>query len=301
MADSLPPPTAEEQTPYKDLTGQVCKTEDHYFSVGGFSEIYEGEWTDPLTGEVVRVAIKLLRGVHTNPVTLEQTTRRLRRETWIWRSLSHKNVLPFLGLCSGIGPSPAMISPLCVNGDIHRYLVSNPQVDRLAVTIGVACGLEYLHSKDVVHGNLKGHNVIVDDDGTPRLSDYNRSKFIDHRGFTSTFSGFSRYMAPELFAMESDAEDDFSSPEIPGLTKQTYVYSFSMLALEILTGKLPFFYLRQDVTVVARVGDGTRPDRVRCMPTIFTDPMWELMVNCWDQDPAQRPDMGNVVKRLECM
>jgi serine/threonine protein kinase len=74
----------------------------------------------------------------------------------------------------------------------------------------------------------------MDDDGTPQLSDYNRSKFIDHRGFTSTFGGSSRYMAPELFGDANFHEDEFSSPEIPpDLTKQTDVYSFSMLALEV--------------------------------------------------------------------
>ena len=56
--------------------------------------------------------------------------QRLNRETRVWHSLSHPNVMPFLGLCSNIGPSPAMISPLYDNGDVVRYLDGNPQEDR---------------------------------------------------------------------------------------------------------------------------------------------------------------------------
>ena len=96
------------------MTGQVVRTEDHCFACGGmvastannvrytlnrasiytigYSEIYKGEWSDPLTGEVVQVsvltilltgcssrnaqvAIKLLRGIRTDPVMLEETKR----------------------------------------------------------------------------------------------------------------------------------------------------------------------------------------------------------------------------------
>lgn len=301
----LPPPTVEEQTPQKDLTNQVEMTEDHYFAYGGFSEIFKGNWTDPLTHDVVRVAIKILRGVHTDPVVLETTKRRLNRETRVWHSLSHMNVMPFLGLCDEIGPSPAMISPLYDNGDVIRYLNNNPQADRLAIIIGVAHGLQYLHAKGVVHGDLKGHNVLIDDEGIPRLSDFGRSKFIDHRGFTTTLAGSARYMAPELIAAESDEDyegDAFEALENqapPSLTKETDIFAFSMVVLEILTGKIPFFYLKQDTTVIALMQDGRRPDRSRCLPTVFTDPMWKLLVDCWHSDPKRRPSMATVVERLE--
>ena len=78
---------------------------------------------------------------------------------------------------------------------------------------------------------------------------------------------------------------------LPTLTPETL--------MQILTGRLPFFYLRQDTTVIAFVQDGKRPDRLRCLPTIFTDPMWKLLDDCWDKDPKRRPDMGTVVRRLQ--
>jgi hypothetical protein len=41
--------------------------------------------------------------------------------------------MPFFGLCHGIGPSPAIISPLYENGHVGHYISKNPQADRLAL------------------------------------------------------------------------------------------------------------------------------------------------------------------------
>jgi len=304
----FPPPTTEEEKPYKDLTGEVTKTEEHYFAYGGFSEVFKGVWVDSLTHDIrrVRVAIKLLRGVHTDRRILEATTRRMHRETRVWHTLNHPNILSFLGVCRDMGPSPAMVSPLCDNGPVGRYLKANPEADRLAIIIGVACGLEYLHSREVVHGDLKGHNVLISDDGRPLLADFGRSKFIDHRGFTTAFSGSARYLAPELVNDGDDLDDTHAAYQalevqdtMPNLTKETDVFAFSMVTLEILTGELPYSYLRQDSMVVAFIQNGTRPDRQRCFPTTFTDPMWALLTDCWKTAPEDRPVMSIVIQRLE--
>jgi hypothetical protein len=58
---------------------------------------------------------------------LIDTYQALNRETRVWHSLSHKNVVNFLGLCRDVGPSTAMISPLYDNGHVYRYLANNPQ------------------------------------------------------------------------------------------------------------------------------------------------------------------------------
>jgi serine/threonine protein kinase len=77
------------------------------------------------------------------------------------------------------------------------------------------------------------HNVLMNDDGTPLLSDFGRSKFIDHRGFTTAFAGSARYMAPELTAAEPDIDDEALDNQVPNLTKKTDVFAFSMVVLEV--------------------------------------------------------------------
>jgi len=293
MASSLPPSTHDEESPYKDLSGQVT-TEKYRFVVGGFADIFRGEWKDPSTsGKVVQVAVKMLRGVHNmEPESLEVFNRHLNRETRVWHRLSDSNILPFFGLCYDLDPCPSMISPRYDNGDVLKYLVKKPKEDRLKIVIGVARGLKYLHASDVIHGDLKGRNILIDDDGCPRLCDFGQSKLIGIAGFTATkFAGSVRYLAPELLPTESE--------DVLILTRETDVYAFSMAALEILSGKQPFFDISWETVVIAKVQSGKRPEQSLYLPMTFTDPLWMLLVKCWDQDKARRPSMKSVVESLE--
>jgi len=198
-------------------------------------------------------------------------------------------------LCNDVGPSPAIISSLYNNGNVNQYLARNPQADRKAIVLDVARGLEYLHAQNIIHGFLKPRNVLLDDHSTAHLCDIGRAKLIEHRGYdTVSAAGSARQLAPEFVPI-------MQLNEPPELSKEADIYAFSMVALETLSGKLPFFYVRTDFAAWIRVQRGERPMRSRYLPTIFTDGMWELLVDCWDQDPYKRPDMGAVVRRLEAM
>jgi hypothetical protein len=59
---------------------------------------------------------------------------------------------------------------------------------------------------------------------------------------------------------------------------------------QILTGKEQFFQAASE-----------RCKRSKYLPTLFADIMWELLVDCWHQDPKKRPDMGDVVQQLREM
>jgi serine/threonine protein kinase len=77
------------------------------------------------------------------------------------------------------------------------------------------------------------------------LCDFGRSKIIGHKGYTTTFSGTARYMAPELMGVEPLTSDTYESGNqneslvsaeeafVPKLTKASDVYGFAMLSLEV--------------------------------------------------------------------
>jgi len=283
-----------------DLTGQVTK-EDHYFAYGGFSEIYRGYWTVPTTGTRYPVAVKIIRGVHTDPDLLAATTRRISRETRIWHQLSHDNILQFYGVCHDVGPSPALISPLCQHGNIEDYLRVSPNANRIPLICGIGNGLSYLHSRNIVHGDVKPHNVLIDDQGGSRLCDFGRSRIIDHRGYTTAFAGTARFMAPELLEAPPSSSD-FTNPEDspqPQLTKETDVYAFSMVALQILTSNIPFHNIAHDSVVIFMVVNGKRPeprDYNQFQAPLNT--FWTMLEACWAQRPENRPEMTVVLKFL---
>ena len=87
----------------------------------------------------------------------------------MWKRLGHPNIVPLL--CITITP-PQLVSDWIPGGNLTEYIKNHPGADQLGLvgilpasddwvlTIcklsGIANGLEYLHSNDVVHGNLKG-------------------------------------------------------------------------------------------------------------------------------------------------
>ena len=95
------------------------------------------------------------------------------REAVTWAHLSHPNILPLYGICH-FDSQVGLVSPWMENGTIMVYLKKNPDANRLLlvrnaavslVCLGthafcqmfdIALGLEYLHDKGVIHGDLKG-------------------------------------------------------------------------------------------------------------------------------------------------
>ncbi|KZV93908.1 kinase-like protein, partial [Exidia glandulosa HHB12029] len=102
-----------------------------------------------------------------------------------------------------------MVSPWYDSGDINAYVrrrAGDPDIlnVKLSLLVQVMRGLEYLHSKLIVHGDIKGGNVLVSDDGVARLSDFGLSAVL-YRQYSAgrmdvqTEGGTCRWMAPELF------------------------------------------------------------------------------------------------------
>ncbi|KAF9241777.1 kinase-like domain-containing protein, partial [Melanogaster broomeanus] len=128
------------------------------------------------------------------------------RELSIWARLHHENVLPFCGIAFGFGPLPAIVGPWAQNGTLGDYLARNPGLPapvRVQLLYEIACGLHYLHSQEVIHGDLTGTNVLIDASGKACLSDFGLAtihhEFLGTSFFTSSSQGNVRWAAPELF------------------------------------------------------------------------------------------------------
>ena len=67
---------------------------------------------------------------------------------------------------------PFVVMPFMRHGDVPTYLDNNANTDKQKLAAEIACGLDYLHARGVIHGDLKLVNVLIDNDGTARLSDF---------------------------------------------------------------------------------------------------------------------------------
>ncbi|KAF9644752.1 kinase-like protein [Thelephora ganbajun] len=231
---------------------------------GGFADVWKGRHDGR------EVAAKALRVHSTN--NLDQIRKRFCREVVTWRTLHHPNVLPLIGVTM-TEKRFVMVSEWMDNGNVNEFLKrSDTDVDWLELLREATTGLIYMHDKGVVHGDLKGHNVMIDKDGHACLAEPGLVMLIpDQSAFVSSCieSGTLPWMGPELL-----------DPESFGLkkrrpTRESDCYALGMVIYEILSGQVPFATYGPFGTLT-RILRGERPKRPWGEgETLFTDGIWE--------------------------
>jgi serine/threonine protein kinase len=147
---------------------------------------------------------------------------------------------------------------------------------------------------DLMH--LPQSNVLIADDGSPRIMDQGLSLIVSRADFTiASLCGPCRWMPPEVLDpsdqyyeydnLESDVDSATTSYLSP-FTKQSDVYSLGMTILEVLTGKAPFHHRRYDTVVILDVIRGIRPPRPK---DSVSNGLWNLLCSCWQPQPKNRP------------
>ncbi|KAG8752765.1 hypothetical protein FRC12_011801 [Ceratobasidium sp. 428] len=168
---------------------------------GGFGDIYRGDLKDG-----TQVAIKTIRLSIGSSEQDQKILKHAAREVYTWSKCKHPNVQPLLGLVMFHGDL-GMIARWEANGNLPQYLERHKYADRCALSNEVAEGLSYLHASGVVHGDLKGANVLISQDGVAQLADFGNAKLEEYTlKFTKTSTKealSSRWAAPELFAGSS--------------------------------------------------------------------------------------------------
>ncbi|KDQ56276.1 hypothetical protein JAAARDRAFT_307273 [Jaapia argillacea MUCL 33604] len=232
------------------------------------------------------------------------------REAITWRQVDHPRLLPFLGIWQY--PSypediPFLVAPYMEKGSSKGY-VANKDVTREIVNrllVDTLEGLVYLHSLGIVHCDIAGKNVLVDDSsGEIRalLCDFGISGVYSNPHSTmynppsELAGGTLRWMAPET----QDAK--LHARQQPSFKSDSY--SFGSLALELYSGMIPFEVefpsVRDEARISLEVVKGLRPAHPgagmygREMPPW----LWSLIGECWKDDPAERPDATTLLERL---
>ena len=111
---------------------------------------------------------------------------------------------------------------------------------------------------------------------------------------TPGYAGTSRWLAPEIVAPICGG---------PGAlvveSKAADVFAFGMLAVEVFTGKVPFERMKSEAAAL-HISRGGRPEMPKNLQELgLTAEVWELLEECWKQDPKKRPTMREVVGRWQ--
>ncbi|KAF9238134.1 kinase-like domain-containing protein [Melanogaster broomeanus] len=235
------------------------------------------------------VAIKAIRTYSADGGDHVRKQRRLRREIKVWLNLNHVNIVPLFGTTMGFGGFPQWFA--------HG----------LTMLSEVAVGLRYLHSQSVVHGDLSGSNVLIDDKGRACITDFGLSMVLTElEGSTFATSvqtgGTLRWAAPENLHLNHSGDRE-NVPEVSPTTRSD-IYSFGRVMLQaiglrnikVLTGKIPYHYYRVDVRVVLAISQGENPRRPGL--AVITDRRWAFIQKCWStvDEGQSRPSDEEVVE-----
>ncbi|KAH8833074.1 kinase-like domain-containing protein [Flagelloscypha sp. PMI_526] len=254
---------------------------------GGFSDVFVG------TLGTQKVCLKVLRIFQTEGHK-KRVIQKFCHETLVWRQVQHPNVLPFLGVTETLFPGKfTLVSPFMKNGNVMSFLEVNPSHDRFPFVLDIANGLEYLHSfsPPIVHGDVRGANILVQDDLTCCLADFGLARISDTQPLTGSSTsapqGSARWCAPEVFAPES-------FPDAP--KEKRDVFAFACTVVEIYSGKAPFAQIPTEYQVLVEIPKGKRPLRPVCLPS----ELWMLVERCWPHRPSERISMSEVSTNLSC-
>ncbi|KAJ2924641.1 hypothetical protein H1R20_g12446, partial [Candolleomyces eurysporus] len=186
-----------------------------------------------------QVAIKAFRAFTNQQTDWERAKKRLNREMYVWRRLRHPNIAEFYGVALQFDIRPCIVMKWYKNGTAREYLKTYPEY-RMAMVRDIALGLVYLHTfqPPIVHGDLKGCNALVTDDGQAVLADFSLSKAIEEltepTGFTTSGHGGNvRWIAPELLFDQAEDEKGELDENYATRTRKSDVWSFGCVAYEV--------------------------------------------------------------------
>ncbi|XP_062110065.1 rust resistance kinase Lr10-like [Humulus lupulus] len=268
---------------------------------GGFGSVYKGKLHD---GSLIAVKV-LNESKTTNGEDFINEVATISRT-------SHVNIVSLLGFCFD-GAKKALIYEFLVNGSLEKFVFDENSIENdynldwetyYQISLGIARGLEYLHrgcNTRILHFDIKPHNILLDAEFVPKISDFGLAKICSRQESLSSMlgpRGTIGYIAPEIFSRNFGV-----------ISYKSDVYSYGMMVLEIVGGRqnvnvqdnntseiyFPHWVYRRleldEEVSLKRISDEEDKRKVKKMIIVS---LW-----CVQADPANRPTMSKVIEMLE--
>ncbi|XP_050439072.1 raf homolog serine/threonine-protein kinase Raf [Adelges cooleyi] len=249
---------------------------------GSFGTVYKANWHGP-------VAIKALKVKQPTAAQLQA----FKNEVSVLKKTRHVNVLLFMGVIRK--PNLAIVTQWCEGSSLYRCLhvleKKFETMQLISITGQTAIGMNYLHSKSIIHRDLKSNNIFFND-SVVKIGDFGlatiKSKWSGGQQYHQP-SGSILWMAPEVIRMKEDNPYSFQSD----------VYAYGVVLYELLSGQLPYTEINNKDQILFMVGRGSlRPDQKK-VRTDAPAELRKLMENCIKFAREDRPKFKDIAISIQ--
>ncbi|TID25424.1 hypothetical protein CANINC_002960 [Pichia inconspicua] len=236
---------------------------------GSFGAVYLG--LNTLTGELMAVK-KVQRGD-------------LAGEIALLKAVSHPNIVRFLGTQNGPGSETQIFLEYVPGGSVASLLKTyGPFEEGLVRNFSrqVSLAVQYLHSLNIVHRDIKGANVLVDNAGGVKLGDFGISRRVENvANKRLSLQGSVFWMAPEVVRQATGAP-----------ATKADVWAIACLAIEMYTGSHPHSGLSPTQALFRIGSNGAKPE----LPKQASKEGKEWLNKGLEEDWAARPTVDELLQ-----
>ena len=234
---------------------------------------------------------------------MKEMVAALDQEIDTMQHLEHPNIVQYLG-CERKEFSISIFLEYISGGSVGSCLRKNGKFEESLVrslTRQTLAGLAYLHNEGVLHRDLKADNILLDVDGTCKISDFGISKKTDNiygNDVTNSMQGSVFWMAPEVVRSEGQGYSaKVARSEGQGYSAKVDIWSMGCVVLEMFAGRRPWSKeemigaifklgsLNQAPPIPDDVSDSVSPEAVA------------FMSECFEIDPGERPTAETLLRQ----
>jgi parallel beta-helix repeat protein len=238
-------------------------TEIKYIGRGGIAWVFSAR----RKSDALMVAVKI-------PISFDEMTgKSFLNEIAAWETLRHPNIVKVTAV--NILPVP-FVEMEYVPDSLEAIEKPIPVWKAVHLIRGIADGLKYAHEQGFIHRDIKPHNILLDKDFVPKITDWGMSKVLANEVKKSSIAGFSlSYAAPE----------QVSPSEFGRTDERTDIYQLGVVFYELVTGSVPF-----GGESIVEVGNAILREQP-IPPSEFNSDaavVEKIILKCLEKDPAKR-------------
>ncbi|GFP54825.1 MAP kinase kinase kinase mkh1 [Trichoderma asperellum] len=269
--DTLP----KRQTTFRWFKGELI-------GKGTYGRVYLG--MNATTGEFLAV-----KEVEVNPKAaagdknkMKELVAALDREIDTMQHLDHVNIVQYLG-CERKEASISIFLEYIPGGSIGSCLRKHGKFEEPVVsslTRQTLSGLAYLHREGILHRDLKADNILLDIDGTCKISDFGISKKTDNiygNDKSNNMQGSVFWMAPEVIRSQNE-----------GYSAKVDIWSLGCVVLEMFAGRRPWSK-EEAVGAIYKIANGETPPIPEDIQETIGHLAVAFMMDCFQVNPFDRP------------